>query len=159
MGRNNADLQTGMQESPKDVYTHVTNVKLKVGDVIRPHSEGSLRKSMLYGPGTRFQGTDAELDQPRAWAYKNVHPKIAMLDYAMRAISRNPSAGTNSYLYRVTPIGKVDEGSHNEVSSTEGFKITHVVGPVAQEHLDGSLHYDPSSDSFYHDSVRYSRNR
>jgi hypothetical protein len=142
-------------KKPADEYTHVTNVRLGVGDVIQPHPEGSLRKSMLYGPGSKFEGNDEELDKPRAWAYKNVHPKTALLDYAMRAISRNPKAGDKGYLYRVTPVGDVEDRDHSEVSSTKGFRITHVLGPVAKRHLNGGLHYDAQADNFYHDDVRY----
>jgi len=154
MGRNNEDFFTGrgFEGSPSgNTFLHGTNVKLNVGDIIRPNGDSLLQSGRHGGVrGVEPFAEDPRARQPRAWVvpappYGNIssgHARHA-LSYAVRAEANRPTREKRAYLYQVEPISQAEHfpSIENEVSSTDGFRITRVLANVPQSHYhDG--HWD-----------------
>lgn len=154
MGANHADFFAGRNFEIPDsgtTFMHGTNVKLNIGDIIKPNGDSLLQSGRHGGiRGVEPYADDSRARLPRAWAvpapgYGRIssgHARHA-LSYAVRSESVRPTEAKRAYLYQVEPISHAEHfpSIENEVSSPEGFRVTRILADVPQSHYhDG--HWD-----------------
>ena len=152
MTRNNADFFAGRDhEQPEGgtTYIHGTNIKLDIGDIIKPNGDSLLRSGRHGGVyGVEAVADDPRVNQPRAWAVPAKTSYITSdnvrhaLSYAVRRERDTPTKEKRAYAYQVEPIDKAEKfpSPENEVSSASGFRIVKIIADVPQSHYQDG-HY------------------
>lgn len=146
MTRNTTDFFAGRDHEPPEggtTYLHGTNVRLGVGDIIRPNGDSLVQSGNhggVYGLGEAKD--DPRANAPRAWvvparsSYITSENARHAMSYAVRAEQVRPTKEKRAYVYQVEPVSKAEKfpSPENEVSSADGFRITKIVADVPQSH-------------------------